>query len=635
LRDERGDVTGLELDPEAMRQLGYRTVDWLVDQLEAARTQPVLTTPDPADMQAALARPAPTAPVAFEDLLATLATDVLPNRALWGHPRFFAYVPGSSSWPSALGDFIASAANLDASTWREAAGLVQLELAVIDWFRDWVGYPPEASGILTSGGSVANLTAIACAREIRLGAMSPDAVVYVSDQTHSSLAKGARVLGFRPDQVRVLPTDRSFRLRPEAVAAAIEADRARGLEPLAVCAAAGSTSTGAVDPLAELAAVAHEVGLWLHVDAAYGGFAAITARGRTLLAGIEAADSITLDPHKWLYQPFECGATLVRDGRHLGDAFRITPHYLKDAEESEGRVNLSNRGIQLTRGSRALKVWLSVSFFGLDTYREVVDRCLDLTDHLRDRIAADDRFELLARGELGVVCFRRVFDDTADEAEIEARNSAVVRQLAAAGDALVSSTRLNGRYAIRMCVLNHTTTLADVDATLDLIGAMEPAPTAAAPVGAPNRRGERMALAWATGDMDHPVLHLLSDGDREMVLDQSQRRRIDASADIIVQWDDTHEMYLLLDGAVRVTRDDRAVTDLGAGDFFGELATVEWGAGYRYPRLASVTAIDDVDLLVVPSAVVNRLAANVPDLARLIEQTAYERLASLPDPVEP
>jgi aromatic-L-amino-acid decarboxylase len=273
-----------------------------------------------------------------------LESDVLSFVGRWDHPRFFAYVPGSGTWPSALGDFIASALNVDGGTWRESAGPSELELVVLDWFRDWVGYPPPAAGVLVSGGSAANMTALACAREALLGSMDDRAVAYFSDQTHFSMARAARVLGFRPDQVRVLPVDEGFRMRPEALEKAIAADRRSGRKPLFVAAAGGSTSTGAVDPLEDLASVCRVQDVWLHVDAAYGGFACLTERGKRLLAGMELSDSITLDPHKWLYQPFECGCLLVREGPRLNEAFRITPHYLKDAEGTLREVNFSDQG---------------------------------------------------------------------------------------------------------------------------------------------------------------------------------------------------------------------------------------------------------------------------------------------------
>ena len=212
---------------------------------------------------------------------------MLPFVGHFDHPRFFGYIPGAGTWPAALGDLIAAATMIDAGSWREAAGPSALELTVLDWFRDWVDYPESAAGVLVSGGSAANLTAIACAREALIGPMSPRIVMYTGDQTHSSVARAARHLGFRPDQLRVLPTDDDFRLRPKDVIAAIDADLAADRLPFLVSANAGTTNTGAVDPIGELADACHERGVWLHVDGAYGAFAVLTERGKAAMPGIE------------------------------------------------------------------------------------------------------------------------------------------------------------------------------------------------------------------------------------------------------------------------------------------------------------------------------------------------------------
>src|SRR6266516_5717178 len=224
----------------------------------------------------------------------------------------------------------------------EAAGPIRLELDVLDWFKSWLEYPSEAAGLLVSGGSAANMTALACARETLVGPMSDHVVAYVSDQAHASIARSARVLGFRPNQVRVLPSDTGYRLRPETLAQAMDADLKAGRKPLFAVASAGSTNTGAIDPLGELAMLCRERGVWLHVDAAYGGFAVLTERGASRLEGIADADSVTLDPHKWLYQPYECGCVLVREGAHLRRAFAMTPDYLRDARGADDEVDFAD-----------------------------------------------------------------------------------------------------------------------------------------------------------------------------------------------------------------------------------------------------------------------------------------------------
>src|SRR5215831_5979582 len=289
----------------------------------------------------------------------------------------------------------------------ESPAATQIELEVIDWFRSWLGMPAGTAGVLVSGGSAANLTALLVAREAA-GGPSEDSVMYVSDQGHSSLARTARAMGLRPHQVRVLPTDDHWRLQPQTLAAAARTDRRAGRIPFAVCAGAGSTSTGAVDPLAGLADVCAAEEVWLHVDAAYGGFAALTPKGRALLAGIERADSVTVDPHKWLFQPFECGGVLVRDGARLARTFAIHPDYLDSTEtHAAGEVNFGEMGLQLSRGSHALKVWMSVQAFGLAAFRTAIDRNMKLATYAEELVHAHDTLTLMAPASLGIVCLDR------------------------------------------------------------------------------------------------------------------------------------------------------------------------------------------------------------------------------------
>ncbi len=453
----------LALSPSRMRALGYRTVDLLIEQL---------VNPDAVAMRRATAEElrgcldaaAPEHPRPWDELLGELEAGVLTPMSRLSHPRYFAFIPASSTFPGALGDLIASALDIDAGSWSSAAGPSHLESIVLDWFKQWIGYPADAGGVLVSGGSAANVTGLACARETLVGAGTADAVVYASSQTHSSVARAARLLGFAPERIRCLPTDDAYRLRLDALSRAISDDRSRGLRPLIVAANAGTTNTGAIDPLKEIAAICHEHGLWLHVDAAYGGFAALTDRGAELLRGLELADSVTLDPHKWLYQPIECGCVLVRRPAQLERAFAIAPDYLDDYRG--GEVDFCDRGLQLTRGARALKVWLSLSYFGVEAFRAAIDRALDLAREAEARIVREPSLDLVAPAVLGVVCFRRRVRDAADEAECERLNAELVERFETAGRGLVSSTRLDGSYAIRMCVMNHTSGPADVDETL-------------------------------------------------------------------------------------------------------------------------------------------------------------------------
>jgi glutamate/tyrosine decarboxylase-like PLP-dependent enzyme len=628
----------LAIDPETMRQLGYRTVDALVAHVADAGAPP-LRRGAPAEMQARLGGPPPELPEPLEQILEQLETDVLPFRSRVDHPRFFAFVPSSGTWPGALGDFIASACNIYAGSWMESAGPSQVEREVVGWFKQWIGYPDSAAGVLVSGGSASNMTALACARERLVGAMSARVVAYVSDQAHSSLARGARVLGFRPDQVRVIPSDAAFRLRVDMLKAAMDSDGRAGRVPLLVSASGGSTNTGAIDPLPELAELCAERGAWLHVDAAYGGFACLTRRGREWLHGIDRADSITLDPHKWLYQPYECGALLVRDGGALQAAFEITPDYLRECAVREGEVNFADLGIQLTRSSRALKLWLSLRYFGIDAFRRAIDRSLDLAEAAHERIEASDAFETLAPPSLGIVCFRRRFDRAGEE-ELDALNARLVAQLEASGIGLVSSTRVRGRYAIRLCVLNHGTDREDVDRVLDFLERAEVDRTAE-PEPEPYQRDPGLHQTWLkqpllgtdAGRIDPALLDRVplfagaTPAEKRVAAELGSIREVAAGTVLIEAWDVSRDFFVLLDGSADVLVDGQRVAPLEPGDFFGEMAALEWGAGFAYPRLASVAAATPLELLVFPDGTLSELAAAVPSVGRIVRDTVQQRLA--------
>lgn len=459
------------LSPDEMRSMGYRVVDQLVGMVEHLDDGPVVVPATAAEMRASITPDAPSSPVAFDDLMAVVVGEVVPHSTLWGHPRNFAYVPGSATWIGALADLIASTLNLEASVWRESPGPVHLELTVLEWFRQWVGFPEGSSGLLLGGGSAANLTALAAARQAVVGTGHPEAVIYCSSEVHSSITRAARVLGFGDDQIRAVEVDRLGAMVAGDLEARVDADLAAGGRPAIVVASAGTTSTGAVDPIADIAGIAHRHGMWLHIDAAYGGFAVLTERGKDRLGPLGLADSITLDPHKWLFQPYEVGALLVRRPELLEDAFRMRPAYLQDTTDRHQEVNLADRGLQQTRAFRALKVWMSIMGYGLDSFRTAIDTCLDLALHVERRVAASDRFELLTPAQLSIVCFRR---SAPTEVEAEAFNAALVEGLLASGEGFLSSTRVGGRYALRICLVNHATTRQDVDRVLDWLELAEP-----------------------------------------------------------------------------------------------------------------------------------------------------------------
>jgi aromatic-L-amino-acid/L-tryptophan decarboxylase len=625
----KGDA--LALDADTMRALGHRTVDMLVDRLTDDRITP-LTRASPSEMARRLHAPAPREPQPFDEILRRLEEDVLAFTSRVGHPAFLAFVPSAGTWPSALADFVASACNIYAGSWMESAGPSQVELEVLGWFKEWIGYPESAAGSLLTGGSAANMTALACAREHLAGPMSDRLMVYVSDQSHSSLARAARVLGFRPDQVRVVATDRSLRFRPQALGAAIDADVRAGRRPLFVSVSGGATNAGTIDPLPELAELCRDRGVWMHADAAYGGFAVLTERGRRQLEGLALADSIAIDPHKWLYQPYECGCLLVRDGRALRQAFEITPDYLSDAAASQAEVNFADLGMQLTRAARAVKVWVSVRYFGLDAFRRAIDRALDLASFAAQRADRSDTLELIAAPTLGIVCLRRRFDDETDEDELERRNAALIAELEASGLGLVSSTRLHGVFAIRLCVLNHSTSEADLERVLAFLESHEVG-REAAPAPPVHERDTDVSGSWVSPELGGDealalvsLFHGLSPDELRRVLEAGRIRTAVSGEAIVSQWDASTELYVILEGTADVEIDGRRRGVIEAGRFFGELAAVDWGAGYRYSRTATVRANSPMRLLVIEADDLRGLLRDLPVIESRVRAASRRHL---------
>ncbi len=460
--------TGLGMTAEEMRRLADAATERIIDRIEGLRDERPWRGATRAELEPLLREPAPEVGRDAVSVMERVVRDVLPIAARVDHPRFFAFVPSAPTWPGVVADFLASGYNTFQGTWLGSGGPSQLELVVIDWFRQWIGYPETAGGLFTSGGSAAILDALVAARE-QHGAPERPAIL-LSDQSHSALERAARIIGVRPQGIFKVASDADYRLPVAALNEAVARARALGFTPIAVCANAGTTNTGAIDPLPEIAAFCANQQIWMHVDACYGGFAVLCERGRELLAGIQLADSISLDAHKWLFQPFEAGCVLVRDIATLERAFSVQPEYLQDTRLGMEQVNFADRGYQLTRSFRALKVWMSIQTFGMARFRQAVAQAIDLADRAGQHVLQSEVLELLSPPSLGILCFRfRPRGSDWPPARLDQLNEALQARVIESGVAMISSTRLRGAYSLRFCIMSHQTSWDDVRETLDCI----------------------------------------------------------------------------------------------------------------------------------------------------------------------
>ena len=462
---KRGD---LQMTPEQMLDLAHKAVERVVERIERLPGENAWDGDFRQGLEEQLLKEPSEDGRPADEVLEQATRDVLPFATRLDHPRCFAFIPSSPTWPGVLADFIAAGYSINTVTWLVASGPSQVELVVIDWFRRWLGYPESAGGLFTSGGSAAGLDALVAARE---AAGHPErASVYMSDQSHSVLSRAAMMIGVRPECIRRVPSDARARLDMAALARSVTEDRAAGLNPIAVCANAGAASTGAIDPLEAMADFCQAEGIWLHVDAAYGGFAVVTEAGKRLLAGIERADSIGLDAHKWFFQPYEAGCLLVKDGRTLERPFELHHDVLQDTIWGVDHPNLADRGLQLSRAFRALKVWMSVQTFGMAAFRRAVSNGMELAARAEEYIRQSPTLELLIPVSLSIVCFRVNPTDTdLDEEALEKINRNVLARVFWEDPALMSSTQVGKTFSLRLCILNHTTTWDDVGETLAAI----------------------------------------------------------------------------------------------------------------------------------------------------------------------
>ena len=459
----------LDIPREEIRAMGYQVVDMLVDHLTTLQQQKVGAKAKPSEILQKLFEPPPEQGMPYQPLLEQLQRDIFPSTMHVNHPRFFGFVPGPGNYVSIMAEALAAGYNVFAGTWLGGSAAEAIEIVTIDWLRQICGFPNGCKGLFVSGGTMANLTALAVGRHVILDDQSEDAVVYLSDQAHSSLEKALSVLGFSSHQIRRLQSDEEYLLVPNDVMEAIAQDRSAGRRPFCVIATAGTTNTGAVDPLPQLRSICDEEQMWFHIDGAYGAPAILCSEGRHLLQGLALADSLSIDPHKWLFQPFETGCVLVRAGAQLRDTFRMLPDYLQDVHRNGEEVNFTDLGIQLTRSFRALKLWLSFKVFGIEAFREAILRGFQLAEFAESKLREMPDWEIVSPAQMAVVCFR--YRNAGDAA-----HSSIVDAMLKDGFALLTSTALRGRTVLRMCTINPRTTESDIEQTLvrlDKLAAMQ------------------------------------------------------------------------------------------------------------------------------------------------------------------
>jgi glutamate/tyrosine decarboxylase-like PLP-dependent enzyme len=461
---DHDDTSALDMPIERFRQLGGEFLElaaqWLADEPSA----PVLRRCSGAGLAALFEQPPPEQGIDDAALLAELRDKVLRHSRHNGHPRQFAHVCASPDPVGALADLLASAINQNVTAWRSAPAAATVERQVLRWLDALVGFDGGGHGLLLGGGSAANLHALGAAVEQALR-RHPDAtrerlVLYTSRETHLSLAKAARFLGV--GHVRALAVDAGRRLQPDTLRVALAADRDAGLVPAMVAASAGTANAGSIDPLLELAAASHEFGVWFHVDGAYGAPAALAPAYAFLRDGFAQADSLSLDPHKWLFAPFDTGVLLVRDPQRLRDAYAETSEYITvtETEPLESHA-FWDHGMELSRRFRALKLWIMFKLRGVDAYRRAIADNIALREYLDQRVQAEAELELLASG-LSIACFR-YRPAGADAAALDRINTAIQSRLQATGEISLSPTTLDGRYSLRICIVNFRTRHADID----------------------------------------------------------------------------------------------------------------------------------------------------------------------------
>ena len=469
------------MDAAAFRRHGHELVEWIAEYLEHAERYPVLARVAPGAIRDALPSEAPEDSEPFGAIMADFERVLVPGLTHWNHPGFLAYFASTGSAPGVLAEFLAAALNQQAMLWRTSPAATELEEVALAWLRKLIGLPEEFEGVIYDTASMSTLHALTAAREAALPNVRTKGIagrdgpmllrVYCSEEAHSSIDKAAIAIGLGTESVRRIPVDVSFRLRADALAEALALDRAAGFQPMAVVATVGTTSTTSIDPVEQIADICEREHVWLHVDAAYGGVAAMLPSHRHILMGADRADSLVVNPHKWLFTPVDLSAFYCRRMDTVRAAFTLTPEYLRTAETGSVR-NLMDTGVQLGRRFRALKLWMILRSFGARQLREHISHHIALAQKLAQWVEADPDFELLAPVPLSVVCFRwnpvKGVNPALSAAELDAANEQLLQRVNETGDVFLSQTRVRGQLSLRLAIGHLRTTETHVRRAWDL-----------------------------------------------------------------------------------------------------------------------------------------------------------------------
>ena len=456
------------LSKKEMQSYGYKIVDTIVDHYADEENKKPVIKASREEMDSIFLSEAPDNATPADEVLDFVTKNVLPNSNISSHPKSFSFVPGPSNFISTMADSLATGFNIFSGGWIVSPAAAELEIVTLNWLLKMFNFPvTKGGGIFTSGGSMANLTALVTARRIKCGSDFSNAVIYLSDQAHSSNIKAIRVIGFKEEQVKIIPTDLEFKFSINKLKNEIARDKLKGKKPFCIIASAGTTNTGTVDPLDTLADICEKENLWFHIDGAYGGAAILSKKGNKMLQGIERADSLTVDPHKWFFQPYEIGCLLVKDASWLSNTFSEKPEYLRDIEGNKSEINFYDYGIQLTRRFRALKFYMSIKTYGLNAFKKAISYNINLADETEDILRKSKNWEIVSPATLAIINFRfNPLDKDLTEEELDKLNQEISSRVVASKEALLVTTVLQNQVVIRMCLINPKTTLKHVKDTL-------------------------------------------------------------------------------------------------------------------------------------------------------------------------